>query len=100
MKPGDHIKVKVGGVEYDTVVDPQGVQRFIADPVIRTLVNAEVIDLNEVARLYVGDNKDPGFTQREYAEFNMKLGYSLGGFAELSWFFDMEIENPIEEKKE
>lgn len=92
FKPGDHITVKVGGVEYDTVIDEHDVQRFIADPLIQKLQRAGIIDLN---RLSVAYHYNKVLTQREYAELNMKLGYSVSGFCDLSSFSDMPIENPV-----
>lgn len=90
MKDGDKITVIVGGVPYPTVIE-NGVQRFIRNNVISHLQDVGLIDLNKVAVEY----KRGKFTQREYAEFNMSLGYSVCGFAELHEFQDMEIENPL-----
>lgn len=103
-KSGDIIKVKVGGVEYETYIDPNGVQRFRANSLLNFLFENRKnknqnskIDLNEIAILF--HTKQP-FSQRDYAEFNMMLGYSVCGFAELSSFEDMEIENPLWEEDE
>jgi hypothetical protein len=86
-KPGP--TVKVGGVEYPTVIDGRGVQRFIEDPEVR----AKYTDLNALAfRFATGTS---GLTLREYAEINMKLGYSVCGFRDLGAFKSMEIENPL-----
>lgn len=91
VKPGDVIVVRVGGVEYETVIDQNGTQRFRANGLIRCLRDAGYTNLNTLAMAY-GEKR---FTQREYAEFNMALGYSVSGFAELSSFQDMLIENPL-----
>ena len=90
-KPGDVIKIKVGGVAYDTFIDDKGVQRFKKNSVLDYLVNTGVINLNPLVIMFASDR----FTQRDYAEFNMMLGYSVDGFADLSSFQDMEIENPL-----
>jgi hypothetical protein len=86
----DVIMVKVGGVPYETVMIA-GVQRFKVNEVVRHLCDTKQIDLNKLAIEY----DDKKFSQRAYAEFNMALGYSVCGFADLSAFKDMEIENPL-----
>lgn len=83
--------VKVGGKEYPTIMD-KGVQRFIADPIIQKLYRAQLLDLNRLSCEY---QKNKLLTKREYAEFNMKLGYSVCGFADLSFFQSYKIENPL-----
>lgn len=99
---GQIIPVMVGDQPYETVII-NGVQRFIEDknnPLYRRLqrdtvgvVNpaGDIVDLNDMAiRYHRGE-----FSQREYAEFNMALGYSVGGFCDLSSFEDMDIDNPL-----
>ena len=49
-KPGDVIKVKVDGVEYDTIIDEHGVQRFKRNPVLDYFCDSGIINLNTVAR--------------------------------------------------
>ncbi len=109
LKPGDRLTVMVGGQPYETIITEGGVQRFIEDPNnalyrrLRTrggaggeIVNpsGDILDLNEMAvRYHKGE-----FSQREYAELNMALGYSVGGFCELSNFQNMDIDNPIWEE--
>jgi hypothetical protein len=90
-RPGDVIIVKVGGNSYETVIDKAGVQRFRKNAVLDHLFNSGRLDLNQLAI----DYRRGAFDQRTYAEFNMALGYSVCGFAELSSFEDMEIENPL-----
>ena len=91
----NEIIVKVGGVEYPTVIDKHGVQRFVENSLFCHLVDSGQVDLNRLGIDYQHDK----FSQREYAEFTMMLGYSVDGFAELSSFHDMEIENPLWEEK-
>lgn len=102
---GTIIKVVVGGKEYDTVIDEHGRQRFIENPdhpLMKKLKSrgrdddiinpdGEVEDLNEMNALYRAGE----ISKRDYAEFNMALGYSIGGFRELSCFYDWDIENPL-----
>jgi len=101
-KPGDIIKVKVGGVEYDTVINDNHTQRFIENPdhfLLKRIRDysgggnpeGDVKDLNEMAiRYHHGE-----FSKRDYAEMNMAIGYSVSGFSELSYFEDWDIDNPI-----
>lgn len=97
---GDIIKVTVGGVEYDTVIDENNVQRFVENPehflvkqipmIWDAYLKRNIENMNEMRVRYArGD-----FSQRDYAEMNMAIGYSVGGFAELSSFEDLEIINP------
>lgn len=92
--------VRVGGKLYPTVTDEQGTTRFIENPIVRFLVDHGVLDLQVVAVAYQTNRLGPPSAdlQRAYAEFNMMLGYSLGGFMELSSFMDMDVEqvSPLE----
>ena len=84
--------VKVGDEIYPVVVDENGTHRFVANPIVRYLLDNGDLDLNKIAIAYqrgeMGTGKD---VQTAYAEFNMMLGYSVCGFAELSSFMDMPI---------
>lgn len=99
FKPGDKIKVKIGKKSYKTHIDEHGVQRFKANSLIRWLVDSKRIDLNDIA-LHFATSKNAPFTKRDYAEFNMMLGYSVCGFADLSFFNIYNIENPCWDKEE
>jgi hypothetical protein len=100
-KPGDIIKITVGGIEYDTVIDQHNVQRFIENPdhflvkqipmIWDTYLKRNIENMNEMRRRYIQGE----FSQRDYAEMNMAVGYSVCGFADLSPFEDMEIINPV-----
>lgn len=92
VKPGDTVKVKVGGVVYETVIDSNGTQRFRKNTAIDWLAEDQ---LNRMALDYQAKK----FTQRDYLEFNMALGYSVSGLSELSAFEDLEIENPLWEER-
>lgn len=107
VRPGDRITVLVGGQPYETVIDERGTQRFVENPsnaLVCRLRNrtdgrparpgADVADLNEMSMRY----RRGEFTQREYAEMNMALGYSVDGFYELSSFEDMDIDNPLDDE--
>jgi hypothetical protein len=89
------IKVKVNNKEYDTHIDHKGVQRFIENSVICYLVANHIVDLNKLCIAY----QEGKFSQKDYAEFNMMLGYSVCGFADLPSFEDYKIENPLWEKE-
>ena len=91
-KLGDIIKVKIGGVEYDTIIDKDGVQRFKVNAVVRYLLDANgKIDMNALRLVY----NTGGISRRDYAEFHMLIGYSVDGFSELSPFMNWKIENPL-----
>ena len=89
------IQVQVGKKKYPTFLDGKSVQRFIKNSVIEHLFNENKLDLNQLAREYHNGK----FSQVDYAEFNMMIGYSVAGFADLSSFQDMQIRNPLWEEK-
>lgn len=91
------VKVKVGGVEYDTVLVKGDLQRFVQNDILARCVENGLIDMNRARILY---HEGKMGTKRQYAEFHMAIGYSVRGFEELSLFQDMEIENPLWEKDE
>jgi len=88
---GQVIPVVVGGQTYDTVIDSEGNQRFVKDPILYALFQADCLDFGAIHRAY-SQGKIP---QRTYLEFNMAIGYSVGGLAELSSFQNLEIINPL-----
>lgn len=90
-KPGDVVTVKVGGKEYETIFDENGVQRFRSNTVIDFLFETRRLDLNQLEM----DYRNGKFDKRDYAEVKMALGYSVSGFADLSAFQDWDIENPV-----
>jgi hypothetical protein len=89
--PGEVITVSVGGKEYQTIIDEYGVQRFSRSTVLDHLFESGCLDLNQLN----DDYRAGKFDKRDYAEFNMALGYSVSGFADLSAFQDWEIQNPV-----
>lgn len=90
-KPGDKITIFVNGQPYETYIDEYGVQRFPTNTVIDHLFNAGRLDLNQLA----ADYRNGKFDKDDYMKFNMDLGYSVCGFAELSFFEDYEIIKPL-----
>lgn len=91
LTPGP--EVLVGGVAYPTVITPSGSQHFVPEPLISACFACGALNLNRLAEAY--QNGTSGLTQRQYAELNMKLGYTVAGFADLPIFKDMVIENPL-----
>lgn len=90
----DLVVVRVGDVEYISVKRNK-VQRFVGFP---TPLKYELskygtgsLDLNDMARRYANGD----FDQRAYAELNIAIEYSVAGFASLSDFHDMKLENPV-----
>lgn len=94
---GDTFKVSVGGIEYDTIIDDHGTQRFVETPDHFLVKKLEkygdgTYDLNDMARKY---HEGEWFNQRDYAEMNIGIGYSVCGFMDLSSFNDMRVINPL-----
>lgn len=79
------------GPRYAKPVNDEVKELAKTNTAVAWLVANNPTDLNEMAMAY----HEGKFTQRHYAEFNMMIGYSVGGWAELSSFFDMEIDNPL-----
>lgn len=118
-KPGDVIPVRVGTVIIDTTIDKGGVQRFPEDPILGAWVDGtsaatdaynkrrsvsgwkvensageryedENFNLNHMARL----RRQGRFTDEEWLNFYLHIGYSVSGFSDLSDFSHLEIVNP------
>lgn len=108
-KPGDKFPVKVGERWYDTVIDDQGVQRFVSNGPVNALVEHSgkmfeefwmkqripnhpcVFGLNELAvELQRGK-----WTVEEHIHFYTMFGYSVSGFSTLSFVQQVPIINPL-----
>lgn len=86
--------VHVGGRPYRAFEDDRGRLRFAKDPdhfLVKRMTpifgGTGTADPNTMAVEY----QEGRFSLRDYAEMNIAMGYSLGGFEELSTFFDLEI---------
>ncbi len=63
--------------------DSNDIHRFVENPIVRYLLDAGPFDMNDLAIRFHGDE------HREDAEqFAQLIGYSLGGFSELSYVSD------------
>lgn len=62
------------------VKDVHGTVRFKANAIVRHLLDAGSIDLNRIACME--------FSQNDREQFAQLIGYSLGGFSELSYVRD------------
>lgn len=61
------------------VVYKDGVLRWKADPLLRVLCDAELIDLNKIAHALYHGKISPDL----YLDLNRRIGYSLSGFCEV-----------------
>lgn len=66
------------------VVDENGTKRFKANAIVRYLVNHGSINLNDIAALE--------FSQEDREQLAQLIGYSIGGFGELSYVSDETYE--------
>ena len=66
------------------IKDAEGVIRFKANKIVRYLLDAGGIDLNQIALKQ--------FPQEDQEQFAQLIGYSLGGFSELSYVDDITYE--------
>lgn len=103
-----NITVKINGKEYQTYLDKHGTQRFVENRIVSRFIDSNVAlyskmgwkwmednnvyTLNDLSMEYHGKGE---FSLDEMIEFHTMIGYSVGGFAELSYFEDVEIENPL-----
>ena len=102
----DHIVVKLNGKEYQTEM-VNGVQRFVPNPVVKKLLDKNsnvycslgyrkfeelgLYSLNEISLdFYQGE-----FTVEDMLDFYTQTGYSVSGMLDLSYFEDVEVENPL-----
>ena len=88
-KPGDVIHVLVNGNPVPTMIDEDGVQRFIANGVVVHLLDQKAIDLN----LLMLDANAGKFTLQDYQMFFMAMGYDIDGFVDM--FPDAKVLNPL-----
>jgi hypothetical protein len=66
------------------VEDAQGTKRFKANDVVQYLLDHGGMDMNDLARLH--------FSNEDREQFAQLIGYSLSGFAELSYVSDEAVE--------
>lgn len=86
----DIITIKVDNHLYGTIIDNNGIQRFIAnDVLVYLLSNSPTAILNDIALEYQYGK----ITKQSYQEFHMLIGYSVCGFQDL--WPDVNIENPM-----
>jgi len=60
--------------------DEQGRPRFVTNRIVETLLDSGELDMNALAVM--------DFTDEEREQFSQLIGYSLGGFGELSYVSD------------
>lgn len=109
-EPGDMIPIRVGKMVVHTVIDDHGVQRLPMNKIYAAWVDgttqasdsynrktpfsnrdADVtFNLNDMCVLY----QQGEFTDEEWLDFYLHIGYSVDGFSSLSDFEDLEIINP------
>lgn len=64
------------------VVDPRdGTVRFQANRIVRVILDSGKLNMNDLAMMAAQDL----FTDAEQMQFAQLIGYSVGGFAELSY---------------
>lgn len=66
------------------VVDKSGITRFKMNAIVRHLLDNGGIDMNQIAML--------DFEQNDREQFAQLIGYSLGGFSDLSYVRDETYE--------
>jgi hypothetical protein len=66
------------------IVDPRGTVRFQENAIVRHLLDKGGIDMNDLGRL--------DFTDSDREQFAQLIGYSVGGYSELSYVSDESYE--------
>lgn len=109
FKPGDHFTVKVNGIDYDTVIDAHGTQRYVANPFVKAFVDASMDEFEkwmhsperragEPAPFGLNDlDYRPGEqgTLDELIAFGALHGYSVSGLCDYDFMEGVEIFNPL-----
>lgn len=106
-KHGDKINVKIGDRTFETIIDKRGVQRFKENTVISAFYKASTeayndwmrtgregsapFNLNTLAKEYHAGKH----TLDDMLTFYTSFGYSVDGFADVSFFEGLEIRNPV-----
>lgn len=101
----EYIEVKVNGKPYQTYIDEHKVQRFVPNRAVERFVDSaneitcgfrelaeglNLYDLNRLKRdVFKGE-----ISLQEMIDIYTMIGYSVSGFADVFWDYDVEIENP------
>ncbi len=73
--------------------DDDGMLRFRANKIVRYLLDAGPFDMNKLAMMPGESEVYAGaFSQEDWEQFAQLIGYSLGGFGELSYVRDKTYE--------
>jgi hypothetical protein len=67
------------------VLDEHGTPRFLANPIVRYLLDAGPYDLNHLAKL-------PNIPREFWEQFAQLIGYSVSGFGDLSYAKDETVQ--------
>ena len=89
--PGDIVKVKVGEVNYDTLIDKSRTQRFIPNSLYTHLSGGAGYNIVQLTQDYI----DGKFARREFLEFLMGLGIYYQELAEMFVFQNLDFQNPV-----
>lgn len=108
---GTHITVTVNGIDYDTVIDNHGTQRFVGNPIVAAFVDASGAAYDQWLRENPLETRDwskapftlnnisyvPGdpYTLDELIQFSTLHGYSVAGMCSLSFMDGVEVKNPL-----
>ena len=107
---GDVIPVIVGDRKFTTVIDKHGVQRFKVNTVLNAFADGttaawdnwraagrhgkEPYSINDLTREY----HEGKHSFDDMLTFFTSIGYSVGGFCDISIFADLDVRNPLWEK--
>lgn len=110
-KPGDTILIRVGTSVVQTFIDKNGVQRLPTNPIYGAWIDGTTAAYNRYIRKVRPEDRDDAltfglnemnvlyhqgkFTFEEWLEFYLNMGYSVGGFCDLSAFQHLPIVNPV-----
>lgn len=72
------------------LVEVDGVVRFKENAIVRTLLDAGPLDMNRIAAM--------AFSQEDHEQFAQLIGYSLSGFAELSYVRDRTYDRAAKQR--
>lgn len=103
------INVKINGKDYPSYIDGHGVQRFVSNPIVEAFLDSVQELLVQHGWKWIDDHGlytlhslsmdyqlgRKGITLEHMIDYFTMIGYSVSGFCDLSYFKDIEIENPL-----
>jgi hypothetical protein len=95
-KTGDTIIIKVNSKDYQTIIDNDGVQRFMYSNKAVWLIFKNMTDSSnrKIRRNLITDFEKGVLTSYQLFDIFTNFEYTVGGLLEMNMFEDFRIKNP------